>query len=238
MPAGKPPAVLVVCGTAVGRSRCPRGADRYAVGGLPVPVTWLAAADRLSELAPALAASPGRHEFACEIPASAFASRRQLRTLLAEARGAVPGIQAVAVRQAEAIAHRELLVEEGIRVVLVRSLPAQGRGSRRPAPAGWRCRNATWGLWEIEWTTARRRGPLAGIGLGGLPRVRAGGLGVLAVDGLAESGGINPRLRRLADWAVRQATCGRATVATVSDLAACLAGDEHPTLAGSVLRAA
>lgn len=235
MPAGKSPPTIVVCGTMSG---LPRSARRAAGGprvDSAVPVTWLVAE---SDLAAAADILTGRHEIALQLPAAAFGSRQRLRSLLARGRELQPDLLAIAVRQAEAVAHRELLVEEGIRAVLVDSLPAAGRGSRRPAPNGWRCRNTTWGLWEIELAAARRQGPLSRLGLGTLPRVPRGGLGVLATDGWSETGSIHSRLERLVSWAGRQAARGKARLLPLSGLVGRLGGEEEPAVTGSVLRAA
>jgi len=238
MPAGKSPPTIVVCGTMSALPRSARrGAGSPGVDGA-VPVTWLVAESELPMATEILAALSGRHEIALQLPAAAFAARHKLRSVLARGREMIPDLTAIAVRQAAALAHRELLVEEGIRAVLVDSLPAAGRGSRRPAPNGWRCRNTTWGLWEIELAAARRQGPLSRLGLGTLPRVPQGGLGVLATDGWSQTGGVHHRLDRLVSWAGRLAARGRARLLPLSVLVGRLAGEEEPAIAGSVLRAA
>jgi hypothetical protein len=240
MPAGKSPPTIVVCGTMSGSGlarSARRGAGGPRVDGA-VPVTWLVAESDLAAAADMLTGLSGRHEIALQLPATAFDSRQRLRSLLARGRELLPDLMAVMVRQAEAVAHRELLVEEGIRAVLVDSLPAAGRGSRRPAPTGWRCRNTTWGLWEIELAAARRQGPLSRLGLGALPRVPRGGLGVLATDGWSATGSVHHRLERLVSWAGRQAARGRARLLPLSGLVGRLGGEEEPAVTGSVLRAA
>jgi len=238
MPAGKSPPTIVVCGTMAGLPR----SSRRGVGGsrvdLAVPVTWLVPENDLAAAADIRAGLSGWHEIALQIPAEAFASRQRLRSLVARGREHQPDLTAVAVRQAESIDHRELLVEEGIRAVLVDALPEAGRGSRRPAPAGWRCRNTTWGLWEIELAAVRRQGPLARLGLGMLPRIPRGGLGVLATEGWSQTGSLHPRLERLASWAGRLAARGRVRPLSLSGLVGQLAGEEQPAGTGSVLRAA
>jgi hypothetical protein len=238
MPAVKSPPTIVVCGTMSGLPRSPRrGVGSPSVAGA-VPVTWLVAESELPMATEILAALSGRHEIALQLSAKACASRQQLRSVLARGREIIPAMTAVAIRDAEALVHRELLVEEGIRAVLVDSLPAAGRGSRRPAPNGWRCRNTTWGLWEIELAAARRQGPLSLLGIGRLTRVPQGALGVLVTDGWSETGGLHPRLERLASWAGRLAARGRARLLPLSGLVGQLAGEEQSAIAGSVLRAA
>lgn len=228
------PAVLVICGT-VAEAGMPGRRQAVALRQAgPLPVTWLAAVDRLGVVAEAA----GPQEVAVRVPADAFETRQGLRSLLARSREAVPGLSAVAIDQSAAIAHRDLLVDEGVRVVLVDSLTEGNRGSRRPAPVGWRCRNAAWSLWEVEIDAPRPAGPLALLGLGRGPRVRRGGLSVVSAEGIGPAGDLHPRLQRLVAWARRLTDRGDATVVSLSGLLARLGGDDHAALAGSVLRAA
>jgi hypothetical protein len=122
--------------------------------------------------------------------------------------------------------------------VLVDSLAGHGRGSRRPAPAGWRCHNPAWGLWEVEMAPATRRGPLSMFGLSSRPRVRRGGLAVLGTEAWDAHGMECHRLDRLATWAAGRASRAGAEATTLAGLVARLTGDEQQGLAGSVLRAA
>jgi hypothetical protein len=228
------PAVLVICGTVDGPGSLGR---RQAIGlqhAGALPVTWLAAVDRLG----AVAEAAGPHHVALQVPTEAFATRQALRSLLARGREAVPGLSAIAMDQSAAITHRDLLVEEGVRVVLVDRLVGGTRGSRRPAPVGWRCRNAAWSLWEVEIDAPRSPGPLAALGLGRGPRVRRGGLSVVSTSGIGPAGDLHPRLQRLVAWARRLAERGVATAVSLSGLVARLGGEDHTALAGSVLRAA
>jgi hypothetical protein len=207
--------------------------------GSSIPVTWIANAERISAAAEGIGSNHDHdHELALQVAPAAFASRQRLRAVLARARKAVPALSAIAVRGGGAIDHRPLLVDEGIRVVLVDTLAADGRGSRRPAPAGWRCRNSSWGLWEVELSPASRRGPLSIFGLADRPRVRRGGLAVVATDGQDGHGAVHHRLERLTTWADRLAAKGAAEVVSLSALVARLTSDDQQGLAGSVLRAA
>lgn len=238
MPVEKSRAVIVVCGTvnaAAGHARHGGG-----IGGAsrPVPVTWIANAERISGTAAAIGGARSGDDVVLQVPPAALMSRQRLRALVTRARESVPTLSAIAVRGGGAIAHRPLLVEEGIRVVLVDSLSADGRGSRRPAPAGWRCRNSAWGLWEIELSPPSRRSPLAFLGLAPRPRVRRGGLGVLVTDGLDTQGSIHHRLERLTAWADGLASRGAVEVVSLTSLVARLARDDQHSLAGSVLHAA
>ncbi len=121
----------------------------------------------------------------------------------------------------------------------VEALGATARGSRRPAPAGWRCRNAAWGLWEVELAATRPIGPLSWLGLASMPRLRRRSLHVLRIAGGNEP--IVPvarRLERWLAWASRQIERESAQAWSLSGLAARLAGQEPVAADRSVLRAA
>lgn len=232
------PALIVICGTVPEGPSWSRRVGGAAFGDTSVPITWLASADRLVAVATAMTDSPVCHDFAVQIPASGFESRQQLRSLLARCRETVPALAAVAVDQATASVHRDLLVDEGVRVVIVERLTDAGRGNRRPAPAGWRCRNVAWSLWEVEAEPAKLRGPLARLGLGMRPRVCRGGLAVLSTEGFGSTGAMHPRLQRLITWAKRLSDRGEATPVGISGLVPRLTGEDQAVLTGSVLRAA
>jgi hypothetical protein len=237
MPAVKSPAVIVVCGVASGAPKTARHGHHGGTS-LPVPVTWIATAERLQAVAAAVSGARAHHDFVLQVPAAAFESRQRLRRLLAMGREAVPSLEAIAVHGGAAVGHRPLLVEEGVRVVLVDTLTGYGRGSRRPAPAGWRCHNPAWGLWEVEMAPASRRGPLSVFGLSSRPGVRRGGLAVLGTDAWDSQGMACHRLDRLATWAAGRTARQGAEATTLSGLAARLAGDDQQAITGSVLRAA
>lgn len=232
------PATLVICGIV---PKTVRGEPGGLMRGPDLPVTWLAPADRLA-VAVGLARRQAGSAVALELSTAAFESRSRLRALLARGREAAPDLAAVAVRGVVEAEHRGLLVEEGIRVVLVESLGESGRGSRRPAPAGWRCRNASWGLWEVEVASARPRSPLSWLGLLGLPRPRRGSLHVLRTEALAEGNGgtvfIAARLERQLAWARRYVDRGQARAISLEALSPLLAGVEQAARDHSILRAA
>lgn len=152
-------------------------------------------------------------------------SRQALRQALVRARHAAPRLEA-AVLQGAMPAHHGVLAEEGIRVVLVDDFRDVGRGSRRPSPAGWPCRNVAWGLWEVKACPPRR----SWAWLPGLPAPRRGGLHVVT-DG-------DGRLQRLLDWSARATARGTAVAVALGDLPAILEGRRSVPLAASVLRAA
>jgi hypothetical protein len=238
MPAGKARGLIVVCGQVGAAPKPSRHGGLLGGHAIPVPVTWIVTAERIRAATETIGSARGSHEFALQIPQAAFASRHRLRTLLAMGREALPTLTAIAVRGGEPIEHRAMLVDEGVQVVLVDSLSSDSRGSRRPAPTGWRCRNSSWGLWEIELSPATRRGPLSLFGIGSRPHVPRGGLAVVAADGQDSQGLVHHRLERLATWADRLSTRGTAEVVSLSSLLARLSGDDQQAAAGSVLRAA
>lgn len=234
MPGSNAPATLVIC------SSLPHGMRPEAGGRLSVPVTWVAPWERLAEAA-ALARGQAGAAAALELPVGAFASRQRLRSLLARGREALPDLAAIVVRGLDPLEHRGLLVEEGIRVAVVGSLGPAGRGSRRPAPSGWRCRNAAWGLWEVELSPARREGALGWLRVPGLPRPRSRSLHVLLSEGLASGNGgacVSSRLERWLAWAGRYVDRGAAEAVSLPRLVARLAGEEQGGADRSVLRAA
>lgn len=230
------PATLVICGTV---PRTTRGEPGGVVRVPDLPVTWLAPLDRLATAA----ALAGRHSgstAALELPPAAWESRARLRRMLEAGRGVLPDLAAVAVRGGMSGGHCDLLVEHGVRILLVERLAPSGRGSRRPAPAGWRCRNAAWGLWEVEISAGLPWSPLACLGLGGRPR--RGGLHVLCTEGFAEGNGgvvfLASRLERQLAWARRHVDRGRGVAVSLAGLAARLAGGEQTARDHSILRAA
>lgn len=215
MPATTSPATVVVCaaGPRPGMASMPPGS----------PVTWvvdldtLATRPRLEAAAVALAIEPAW-----------LASRQTLRRALVQARHAVPDLEAAVLRGGP-LAHHAVLAEEGIRIVAVDAFADVGRGSRRPAPAGWPCRNVAWGLWEVRFCPPRRS--TAWSWLPGLPAPRRGGLAVADAEGAA-------RLQRLLDWTCRGVARGRATAVTLAGLPAILEGRRAAPLSASVLKAA
>ncbi|MFM7137669.1 MAG: hypothetical protein ACKO1M_11460 [Planctomycetota bacterium] len=229
-------ATLVICGTV---PRTTRSEPSGLLRGPGLPVTWLAPIDRLV-VAAALADCHDGCAAALELPPAALESRSRLRGVLARGRDVLPGLAAVAVIGTVTAEHRGLLVEEGIRVALVDKLAEISRGSRRPAPSGWRCRNAAWGLWEVETSAGLPHSPLAWLGLGGRPR--PAGLHVLRTEALAKGNGgtvfLASRLERQLAWARRQVDLGRAVAVSVDGLATRLSGGEQAARDHSILRAA
>jgi hypothetical protein len=178
------PATVVLCG--------PLGSVRATPGGFAVrrgitpgqpPVTWIARLDDLLRGPVHVPAEgdPSRGlDIALALEPAWLDSRRALREAVHRAQAVAPALDAAVLTGAPLREHG-LLAEMGIRVVVVDHLDRSGRGSRRPPPAGWPCRNVTWGLWEVEKTDpARRPGLWHRLTHGsGLPTTRAGSLQVL-----------------------------------------------------------
>lgn len=209
-----------------------------AVRSVAVPVTWAVGIDTLADIA----TQADSLDLALDIPPAACGSRSRLRDLLLRARDLVPDLAAVVLRGPTPPTHRGVLVEEGIGVAVVDGFADDGRGNRRPAPKGWGCRNAVWGLWEVLVTPARPAGIAGWLGLGGMPRVVSGGLHVLRTDGLAVgnngAAAVTPRLDRWISWAGQRRFRGAAEVVPLSALPRLITGVDRDAAGRSVLRAA
>jgi hypothetical protein len=143
-----------------------------------VPITWITSLNSLAVAAEAEAAGAA---VALELLPAWFCTKQSLRDAIAVARAAVPTLD-TAVIEGAVPRHHDVLAAAGIRVVAVDTLAGVQRGSRRPAPQGWACRNVAWGLWEvlIGPGSRRPRGWLSWTGFTGQPR--AGSLSPVAQD--------------------------------------------------------
>jgi len=230
LPTGMPSAAADAC-----LESCLESGRRSAV-----PLTWIASIDRLPLVVRHSGVGAQRSAVALEIPATL--SRQELRQLLARAAVEAPGIDAAAVRGPLSPEHRRLLVDGGIRVVCRERFDDVARGSRRPAPSGWPCRNTLWGLWEVTESTAlppslasrllawgSHRGPLPGT------------LAVLDVGGqgpFPDPATIRGRIEQWWNWAERQNRPGQAVFATLADLPALITGAGRLPVGGSVFKVA
>jgi hypothetical protein len=161
-----------------------------------------------------------------------------LRRMLTAACEIVPGLDTAVLQGPRPLAHQSLLAEEGIRVAAVDTAADAGRGGRRPAPAGWRCRNPVWGLWEVQVDPAQPVGWMGWLRSGPLPRPRPGMLHVLHAGAVsAEQPGAG-RLGRWLGWAAGQTAAGRLRLTGLGTLPAILARGESQPISGSVLKAA
>lgn len=169
-------------------------------------------------------------------PATA-ASRRDLRLLLRTARRSFPDLRAAVLLGSEGIAHPELMVEEGIAVVLMSQFGSRGR-PRRPAPTGWPCRSVQWGLWELlrqpaatgSWTTRL----FGGSSLAGLKPGR-----LLALDVATAAGGHDAkRLRGILSQLGPQLRAGSLLMPRLETLPELISSGSARQTPGSILRAA
>jgi len=205
-----------------------------------VPVTWVAAIDRLPLLVGQRGTTSSLTDVALEIPAEQ--SRQELRRLLTRTVAEVPGIDAAAIRGPLPAEHRQVLIDSGIRVVCCDRFDDTNRGSRRPAPHGWPCRSTLWGLWEV--TPSGMASPPGMMGRllpwSSLPGPGPGSLTLLDIGGQGTTGAdvIRGRIEQWHAWAERRPPHGRAVFASLSDLPTLIAGAARLTEGGSVLKAA
>jgi hypothetical protein len=122
--------------------------------------------------------------------------------------------------------------------VVVDTLEDSRRGSRRPAPAGWRCRNPVWGLWEVQADPPRKPGVISWLLQGSMPRPRPGGLHVLQAGRVAAERPVSGRLDRWMAWAERRLAGGWVRAAVPAELPALVARGGQQPVSGSVLKAA
>lgn len=197
-------------------------------GGSAAAITWVARLDAVV----GGSCSPGL-EVALEIEPCWLDSKRTLRDAVRAARDAAPGITA-AVLRGSPLRHHDLLAAEGVRVVVVDSFGDVRRGSRRPSPGGWPCRNVAWGLWEVRCAAPRDGRPwIWPWPLGGMPSPRRGGLHVLSAD-VGERPGAH--VERWIGWMARHA--GRVVVVPVAALPDIFEGARTGSRGGSILHAA
>jgi hypothetical protein len=232
------PATVLICAALPQTDRSIATAGRLsAVPMTPaIPVTWIGSIETVIRGGFA----PDRSDIAIELQPEWFTSRQTLRAAIARARGAVPGIETAVLRGAP-LEHRELLAESGIRVVMVDAFADTDRGSRRPAPQGWPCRNVAWGLWEVESARQRPTGLRAWLPkFTSLPAARPGGLHVLldrtVVPG--SRGAMSPRVERWIDQVQARQARGAVVAATLADLPTLVERRQRQPFGGSVLRAA
>ena len=236
-----PATVLIVAALPpVDRGGMRRNSGAAGSGGVPVtpgvPVTWIADIESVARGGFA----PERTDIALDLDPEWFASRQSLRSGIARARAAVPGIESAVLRRAT-LQHRELLAEAGIRTVLVDAFDDVDRGSRRPAPHGWPCRSLAWGLWEVEAAARRPTGLRAWLPtITSLPAARPGSFHVL-VDRTIVPGCrpvASPRVERWVEWARARGAQGVVTAVTLADLPTVVERRHRQPLGGSVLKAA
>ena len=164
-------------------------------------------------------------------------SRRNLRNFLRAGRRAVPTLRAAVIGRAGGVNQADLLVEEGIEVVLASRFSGTGR-PRRPVPAGWPCRSMQWGLWELQRQTPTATswgGKL--FGRTAVPRLKPG---MLAAIDTATTAGTHDaqRLKSLRARLGGQVSAGRLIMASLGELPALVSDGDSRQTPGSILRAA
>lgn len=204
------------------------------------PVTWLVGSDTLATIIPVLDGPEGPARIAVQVDEALLGSRQALRRTIAAARREFGQLDALVAAGSPQVAHRSLLVEEGIRTLCVDRFEPVARGSRRPAPHGWPCRSVVWGLWEV----AAAAPPTTSL-FGRMLRWRGsrvlapGTLSVIHVSDTVDGGarvGRN-RLERVLGMVARRRARAPVNVVHLSDLPDLLVGGDQAR-AGSVLKAA
>jgi hypothetical protein len=170
---------------------------------------------------------------AIEIDSLAAASRRRLRELLQASRQSCPTIEAAIVTGDTPPPHRDLLADEGIRVVLTSQFSRTGR-PRRPAPAGWSCCTMQWGLWEVLREARPRHNWLTGRGL---PSLRPGTLAAIDVATWSQHQPHRQLIQTLSRLERPLAT-NRAVIARLPEIPDLVTGRECRNRPDSILRAA
>ena len=236
---GLPTTLVICCPLPSGMPQATAEACLESGRRAALPVTWIAAIDRLPLIVGERRTVAPPH-VALEIPPSQ--SRQELRQLLAQAAADAPGLDAAVIRGSLPADHRRVLVDSGIRVVCRDQLDDTPRGSRRPAPHGWPCRSTLWGLWEVTQTPATPPGLVSRLLPWGSPSgPRSGSLAVVDIGGLgpvADAASIRGRMEQWRSWAERQRTTGEVVFATLSELPALIAGAGRLPVGGSILKAA
>lgn len=218
------PAVATICATLPEGGR---GIASSLMAGRGAAVTWCLRPDSAGNVAEAV--DDGGRGCALLVEGTLADSRAALRRAVGEVRDALPGLEAVVLRGATPLGHHDLLAAAGIRVAVVEAFGPAIRGSRRPAPAGWSCRSVVWGLWEVQLTSAVRRG-WRRLVPAGWTRPRAGSLQVIH-DHVP---GLTPTVSR---W-LERGRSGAVEPVLLADLPAVLGNQGRVAAGGSILRAA
>lgn len=225
-----PPATFVVVAR-VDEATNPEAFDRVlaTMRARGVTVTWAMGAATLARLSPRLPAGG----VVLALDGAAATSRRELRRSIDQFRRLHGTVEAVTFPSGTAVAHRDLLVEEGIRVAGTDRFDHAERGSRRPAPPGWQCRSALWGLWEVA--TARRGATGLARWLPWSGRMAPGSLTVDSVDLDSDPAVASAKLARIVE---RHDAASRGLQAVTLGALADILGPGSQSGGGSVLRAA
>ena len=122
----------------------------FEVPARELSVSWYGTLDVLEEM-------PHAIENVClEIDFKDLDSKHRFRTKLRSARCSFPKLKTIVAPKTGRLHHHDLLVEEGISVILTQSYSTTS-SPRRPTPIGWPCRNVQWGLWEVSRNTPKQK---------------------------------------------------------------------------------
>ena len=115
-----------------------------------LPISWYGTLDTLENM-------PHAIETVClEMHLKDIASKHRFRMQLHSARRSFPNLKTIVAPKAGRVHYHNLLVEEGISVILTQSYSTTS-SPRRPTPLGWPCRNVQWGLWEVSRNTPKQK---------------------------------------------------------------------------------
>ncbi len=122
----------------------------FEVPARDLSVSWYGTLNVLEEM-------PRAIENVClEIDFKDLDSKHRFRTKLRSARCSFPNLKTIVAPKTGPLHHHDLLVEEGISVILTQSYSTTS-SPRRPTPLGWPCRNVQWGLWEVSRNTPKQK---------------------------------------------------------------------------------
>lgn len=225
------PALCIVCAPLPAGGHPVSGLSPTGAGRESPNISWYGPLNRLE------ASAEWSAPTALAIDPQTAASRRDLRLLLRAAHQTFPNLRAAVLQGPEGIVHPELMVEEGIAVVLASQFGSPGR-PRRPAPAGWPCRSVQWGLWELLRQPAATGSWTARLfGGGSLSRLKPGRL--LALDAADANGSHDARrLRGVLSQLGPQLRAGSVLVPPLAALPELISGGSARQAPGSILRAA
>ena len=120
------------------------------------PISWYGTLDTLENM-------PRAIETVClEMHLKDIASKHRFRMKLHSARRSFPNLKTIVAPKAGRVHYHDLLVEEGISVILTQSYSTTS-SPRRPTPMGWPCRNVQWGLWEVSRDTPKQQGRIQNL---------------------------------------------------------------------------
>ena len=114
------------------------------------PISWYGTLDVLEEM-------PHAFQDVClAIDLADIVSKHRFRMQLRSARSSFPHLRTIVAPKTGQLHYHDLLVEEGISVILTQSYSTTS-SPRRPTPMGWPCRNIQWGLWEVSLDTPKQQ---------------------------------------------------------------------------------